>query len=56
MGGAKTRKLPNAFNFLRQCDVLKAAGADSGFQAAWRDYLDNNSCNNNPITNVNIMF
>lgn len=45
MAGAKTRKLPNAFNFLRQCDVLKAAGANCGFQAAWHHYIDNGSNN-----------
>ena len=35
MASSKTRKPPNAFNFLRQNDVLKKAGLDDGFDAPW---------------------
>ncbi len=35
MASSKTRKPPNAFNFLRQNDVLKKAGLDAGFDAPW---------------------
>lgn len=36
MGAANTRKLPNAFTFCRQIDVLRKAGEETAsFEAPW---------------------